>query len=105
MKKNFFIIGIFIVSSSFVRTGVPASIWQNIIKIKEIDGNSIQQIKPFHSSTSIFFISLYILFTSQLVGNVAVVIILSNDILLLDEKTQIYAWILLAWISTGKNHI
>ena len=94
-------------SGSFVRTGVPQILWQLIINIGKHNNddnnqNNSNQNTPFHSPLSIFFISFYILISSQFVGNVAVVIILSEDILRLDERTQVFAWIIIAWVSTGQ---
>ena len=97
-------------SGSFVRTGVPQKLWQSIINIGNNNNNNnnnqnnSNQNTPFHSPISIFFISFYILISSQFVGNVAVVIILSEDILRLDERTQVFAWIIIAWVSTGKYY-
>jgi hypothetical protein len=71
---------------------VPRNIW----------GQLSSQSEPFSSALSIFYISLYIIIASQLVGNVAVVIILADQIVLLEKETQIFAWVLLAFISTGK---
>jgi cell division septation protein DedD len=60
---------------------------------------------PFHHPLSTFLVSLYITLASQLVGNVAVVIMLAGDLSALDDNTQRFGWLLLAWVSTVAGNL
>lgn len=81
--------GLFIVSGSFVDTAIPQIIWY-----------VVAGSHPFQSANSIFMISLYTIVCSQLVGNVALVIMASDQISVLPSNWQILGWSLLAWVST-----
>jgi hypothetical protein len=72
---------------------VPRLIW---LALAEASG------RAFETAGSITLVSLYTTLASQLVGNVAVVIMLSEDLVMLEEDTQRFAWVVLAWVSTGK---
>jgi len=75
--------GLFIVAGSFVRTGLPEVMWNVIAGT----GGS-----AFKSGTSVCLISLYTIICSQLIGNVAVIIMASPEIIKLDPDTQKFGW-------------
>lgn len=82
-------VGLFIVAGSFVKTNIPARVWRGVAGTE-----------AFGSASSIVLISLYTIFSSQLVGNVAVVLMAAPEIDQLDERTQKLGWMLLAWVAT-----
>eukprot|EP01038_Epipyxis_sp_PR26KG_P008739 gene8739-11809_t len=90
-------VGLFIVSGSFIRTGIPALIWSNIASLNKKKG-------AFQSVESIIMISIYVIILSQLIGNVPVIYMAQDDIDILKIKysTQLqgFGWLLMAWIST-----
>jgi hypothetical protein len=81
--------GLFIVSGSFVSTGIPGAIW-----------NAMAGRTAFRDTMSVFLISVYTIVASQLVGNVPLVYMASNEIAVLDDNTQRFGWIVMAWVST-----
>lgn len=83
--------GLFIVAGSFVRTGIPGALW---------DGVAGGEKTAFKTGTSLFLISLYTIVASQLIGNVAVIIMASPEMVKLDADTQKFGWLILAWVST-----
>jgi len=83
--------GLFIVAGSFVRTGIPEVMWNLVAGT----GGS-----AFRSGTSICLISIYTIVCSQLIGNVAVIIMASPEMIKLDNDTQKFGWLILAWVST-----
>jgi len=83
--------GLFIVAGSFVDTGVPALLWKGVAGSNDT---------AFKTGSSIFLISLYTTIASQLIGNVAVILMAADNILELDDNTQRFGWLLMAWVST-----
>jgi Na+/H+ antiporter NhaD/arsenite permease-like protein len=81
--------GLFVVSGTFLETLIPKSIWEALA------GSS-----PFQTSSSIIVLSIYIIVTSQLVGNVPVVYMAKEEVQTLDRIPQIFGWLILAWVST-----
>lgn len=86
--------GLFIVSGSFVHTGIPAYIW------KAFAGD-----KPFTTAGSIVLISIYVSIASQLVGNVPVVYMAQNQVSELSPKIQKLGWCIMAWVSTVAGNL
>ena len=72
-----------------VDTNYPAKFWSYVA------GNS-----PFHSFQSVILISIYTVIASQLVGNVAVILMAEDEIKGLDDNTQRFGWMILSWVST-----
>jgi len=70
-------------------TGIPEKIWRSIV------GSS-----PFTSMGSVFGISLFVLFASQGIGNVAVIQMAVPNIEPLDEKEKRFAWAVLSFVAT-----
>lgn len=83
--------GLFIVAGSFVRTGIPSAVWDAVAGSTKT---------AFRSGTSLFLISLYTIIASQLIGNVAVIIMASPEMVKLDPDIQKFGWLMLAWVST-----
>jgi Na+/H+ antiporter NhaD/arsenite permease-like protein len=81
--------GLFIVSGSFLHTGIPSFFW-----------NAMAGSRPFQTGTSIFVISVYIIVFSQLVGNVPLVYLAKTEVLQLDRQPQVFGWLILAFVST-----
>jgi Na+/H+ antiporter NhaD/arsenite permease-like protein len=77
-----------------VDTGIPNSIW------KFVAGD-----KPFTSFSSICLIFVCTTIGCQLVGNVAVIIIVEDNIDKLDDNVQRFAWLLMSWISTVAGNL
>jgi Na+/H+ antiporter NhaD/arsenite permease-like protein len=84
-------IGLFIVSGSFVNTGVPNIVWGAVA-----GSNGM----AFKTGVSITLISTYIIVFSQLVGNVPLVYMAANEMDKLPVDTQKFGWVMLAWVST-----
>ena len=76
-------------AGSMVDTGIPAFFW------KQVAGNA-----PFENGQSIVLICLYTIIGSQLVGNVAVILMAEGEVSDLDDNTQRFGWLLLSWVST-----
>lgn len=87
----FIFIGLFIISGAFVDTGIPRAVWN------EVAGGSGA---AFDSIQSTALVSIYVIVASQLVGNVPLVIMASNQLSILSENRQRFGWLLLAWVST-----
>ena len=77
-----------------VDTGIPNYLWGNIA------GG-----KPFTTFESVLAIGLYAVIGSQLVGNVAVVLIVEDNMKELDDSTQRFGWLMLSWISTVAGNL
>ena len=72
-----------------VDTRIPAYFW------KQVAGSS-----PFENAQSIVLISIYTIVGSQLVGNVAVILMAEDEVADLDDNTQRFGWLMLSWVST-----
>jgi hypothetical protein len=86
--------GLFVVSGSFVHTGIPSVIW------KSVAGG-----RPFQSASSLVLISIYVALSSQLVGNVAVVFMAKDEVRDLPPHVQKFGWCVLAWVSTVAGNL
>jgi Na+/H+ antiporter NhaD/arsenite permease-like protein len=82
-------IGLFIVSGSFLLTNIPQTLWTMLA------GST-----AFTNVSSTITISIYIVLASQLIGNVPVVYMAVDSMIVLDQKTQVLGWLLVAFIST-----
>ena len=82
----FIFIALFVVSGCFVSTGIPYFIW------KKIAGSSKES---FASINSTIFICIYTIIASQLIGNVALVIMAKDEVRELPIDRQKFGWIIL----------
>lgn len=82
-------IGLFIVVANVDSTGLPKRIWQGIVGAK-----------PFNTVASVFGISVFVLVTSQLLGNVAVVQLALPNVTSLDDNSKRYAWAVISFVAT-----
>jgi Na+/H+ antiporter NhaD/arsenite permease-like protein len=80
---------LFIVAGAMVDTRIPAYFWD------QVAGNA-----PFENLQSIILISIYTIVGSQLVGNVAVILMAEDEVTDLEDNTQRFGWLLLSWVST-----
>jgi Na+/H+ antiporter NhaD/arsenite permease-like protein len=78
-------------AGSFVDTKIPRAIWSAVA-----GGTGA----AFTSFKSTLLISIYTVIASQLVGNVALVIMASDELVSLPADRQRFGWLLLSWIST-----
>ncbi len=76
-------------SGAMVDTLIPSFFW------KQLAGN-----KPFNSFQSVVLISIYTVIASQLVGNVAVILMAEDEVKILDDNIQRFGWMILSWVST-----
>ena len=82
--------GLFVVSGSFVSTGIPKRIWMYVTGASD----------AFGSFRSTALICVYSIIVSQLVGNVALVIMVGGEVRVLEENKQKFGWLVLSWVST-----
>jgi Na+/H+ antiporter NhaD/arsenite permease-like protein len=82
-------IGLFIISGSFLQTGIPKKVWE-----------TFASNQPFQSFSSVFVLSIYIIVASQLVGNVPVVYMAKEEIQNLSQHAQVFGWLVLSWVAT-----
>lgn len=82
-------IGLFIVSGTFLQTNIPQSIW-----------NALAGKRAFGSFSSTLVLSLYVVIVSQLIGNVPVIYMAKEEVDDLSKNTQIFAWLILSFVST-----
>lgn len=85
----FIFIGLFIVSGAFVDTLYPKYLWTLVA------GTS-----AFSSTKSTILISIYTIIASQLVGNVSLVIMVSNEMSGLSHDRQRFGWLVISYVST-----
>eukprot|EP01034_Spumella_vulgaris_P024578 gene24578-30944_t len=81
--------GTFIVVENMASTGIPKFIWDKIV------GRV-----PFSTFGSVVGISLFVLVSSQLLGNVAVIQLAKPNIESLDDNAKRYAWAVLSFVAT-----
>ena len=82
-------LGTFIVVANVDSTGIPKLLWSKIVgKV------------PFASVFSVVGISLFVLITSQLLGNVAVVQLCKPNVEHLDDRAKAYAWAVISFVAT-----
>jgi Na+/H+ antiporter NhaD/arsenite permease-like protein len=74
-------------------------------KIPKFLWDMIAGRNPFDTIQSIVCISIYTIIGSQLVGNVAVILMAEDEVNDLDDNTQLLAWVLLSWVSTVAGNL
>jgi Na+/H+ antiporter NhaD/arsenite permease-like protein len=74
-------LGTFVVVGNLDATGIPTKIWAKIV------GDS-----PFNTIRSVLGISIFVLVSSQLLGNVAVVQMARPNVEVLGDAEKKYAW-------------
>ena len=82
-------LGTFIVVANVESTGIPKSLWKMIVG--EV---------PFKSPSSVIGISLFVLFASQFLGNVAIIQMAKPNISPLDDDDKAFAWVLVSFVAT-----
>jgi hypothetical protein len=82
-------LGLFIVVENMASTGIPERIWGQIV------GKA-----PFSTAASIAGISAFVLITSQLLGNVAVIQLAKPNVEGLDDNTKRLAWAIISFVAT-----
>lgn len=82
-------LGLFIVVANVDSTGIPAQIWSKIV------GKN-----PFSTAASITGISVFVLITSQFLGNVAVIQLAKPNVESLDDETKRLAWAIISFVAT-----
>eukprot|EP00607_Mallomonas_marina_P009506 CAMPEP_0182419086 /NCGR_PEP_ID=MMETSP1167-20130531/3486_1 /TAXON_ID=2988 /ORGANISM="Mallomonas Sp, Strain CCMP3275" /LENGTH=502 /DNA_ID=CAMNT_0024593705 /DNA_START=485 /DNA_END=1993 /DNA_ORIENTATION=+ len=82
-------LGTFVVVENIDSTGIPKRIWDNIV------GNA-----PFDTFRSVIGISLFVLISSQLLGNVAVVQLAKPNVENLRTPERKYAWAVISFVAT-----
>lgn len=85
----FIFLGTFVVVANVESTGLPKKIWSGIVG--EV---------PFKSLSSIIGISMFVLITSQLLGNVAVIQLAKPNVEVLGDGEKKLAWALLSFVAT-----
>lgn len=81
--------GLFIVVENMSSTGVPKYVWDKIV------GET-----PFKTFSSVVGISIFVLISSQFLGNVAVVQLAKPNVHYLDDQSKAYAWAVISFVST-----
>ena len=82
-------LGTFIVVANVDSTGIPKLLWTKIVgKV------------PFASVLSVVGISLFVLISSQFLGNVAVVQLCKPNVEHLDDRAKAYAWAVISFVAT-----
>jgi hypothetical protein len=82
-------LGLFIVVENMASTGIPERVWGRIV------GKA-----PFSTAASIAGISAFVLITSQLLGNVAVIQLAKPNVEGLDDNTKRLAWAIISFVAT-----
>lgn len=82
-------LGLFIVVENMASTGIPERVWGRIV------GKA-----PFASAASIAGISVFVLITSQFLGNVAVIQLAKPNVEDLDDNTKRLAWAIISFVAT-----
>ena len=82
-------LGTFVVVANVDSTGIPKQIWDKIV------GAS-----PFDTFRSVIGISLFVLVSSQLLGNVAVVQLAKPNVEILGVPERKYAWSVISFVAT-----
>ena len=82
-------LGLFIVVENMSSTGIPERVWNRIV------GPS-----PFTSAASIAGISLFVLISSQFLGNVAVIQLAKPNVEDLGDDTKRLAWAVISFVAT-----
>ena len=82
-------LGLFVVIANLSSTGIPRSIWSRIV------GSS-----PFQTFASVVGISAFVLFSSQFLGNVAVIQLAKPNVEDLGDDTKRLAWAVISFVAT-----
>eukprot|EP00607_Mallomonas_marina_P005993 CAMPEP_0182428374 /NCGR_PEP_ID=MMETSP1167-20130531/22658_1 /TAXON_ID=2988 /ORGANISM="Mallomonas Sp, Strain CCMP3275" /LENGTH=509 /DNA_ID=CAMNT_0024611247 /DNA_START=380 /DNA_END=1909 /DNA_ORIENTATION=+ len=82
-------LGTFVVVENVDSTGLPRMVW-----------NKIVGATPFNTYTSVIGISLFVLITSQLLGNVAVIQLAKPNVVELGDAEKKYAWAVISFVAT-----
>ena len=82
-------LGTFVVVANVDSTGIPKQIWDKIV------GKA-----PFDTIHSVVGISLFVLISSQLLGNVAVIQLAKPNVETLGDEEKKYAWSVISFIAT-----
>ena len=90
----FIFLGLFIVVSNLEATGLPKKVWDSIVGAT-----------PFETGPSVIGISLFVMFASQFLGNVAVCQLAKPNVENLDEDAKRYAWALISFVSTVAGNL
>jgi di/tricarboxylate transporter len=85
----FIFLGLFVVVENIDSTGIPRKIWSSIV------GKA-----PFDTPLSVTLISLFILISSQFLGNVPVIQLAKPNVEMLDDDEKRYAWAILSFVAT-----
>ena len=82
-------LGTFVVIANIQTTGIPETIWA-----------SLAGTKPFQSVKSIVTLSTFVLFSSQLLGNVALIQMAVPGVSALPDQQKRFAWAVLSFVAT-----
>lgn len=82
-------LGTFIVVENMDSTGLPKKLW-----------NSIVGDTPFDTFASVFGISVFIIVSSQFLGNVAVIQLAKPNVAELEDDEKRYAWAIISFVAT-----
>eukprot|EP01038_Epipyxis_sp_PR26KG_P005437 gene5437-7530_t len=82
-------LGLFIVVENITMTGIPKMIWTQLVGKR-----------PFQTILSVVNISVFVIFTSQLLGNVAVIQLAKPNIVALDDNSKRIAWSIISFVAT-----
>ena len=82
-------LGTFIVVENMDSTGLPRKMW-----------NSLVGDTPFDTFSSVFGISVFVLVSSQFLGNVAVIQLAKPNVADLEDAEKRYAWAILSFVAT-----
>jgi hypothetical protein len=82
-------LGTFIVVENVDSTGMPKSVWDKIVGAA-----------PFNTISSVIGISLFVLISSQLLGNVAVIQLAKPNVEILGDAEKKYAWAVISFVAT-----
>jgi len=82
-------LGTFVVVENVDSTGLPKLVWDKIV------GKT-----PFNTIGSVIGISLFVLITSQLLGNVAVIQLAKPNVSELGDAEKKYAWAVISFVAT-----
>lgn len=82
-------LGTFVVVANIESTHLPHKMWTMMV------GN-----RPFQTSSSVIYISIFVLVASQLLGNVALIQMAVPQVSILPDEQKRYAWAVLSFVAT-----
>ena len=82
-------LGTFIVVENMDSTGLPKKLWDSIVGAT-----------PFDTFASVFGISVFVVVSSQFLGNVAVIQLAKPNVTELDDEEKRYAWAIISFVAT-----